>query len=119
MWPFKKKGEETLDLTLLHKRGLLKVPEEKPDLDLTQQQSISQPIPTDSSALSFLGDMASAESESGSVSNSPTNSFSRISSNKIDDMEYKLDSFSKRLDTVLDRLDLAEKKIDRLERKKE
>lgn len=100
VWPFKKQKED-LDLTILAKRGLLKVPKQEQDIDFTQPSSSSS---TDS-GMGFLGAMASsADSSPSSISSS---------SNKIDDIEYKLDNLTRKLNSMIDRLDLVEKKLDR------
>ena len=103
MWPFKKQKED-LDLTLLAKRGLLKAPAQEQDVDLTQ------PIPGNTdSGIGFLGAMASSAESSSTQTSS-------LSSNKIDDIEYKLENLGRRINSMIDRIDLVEKKVDRLER---
>jgi len=102
MWPFKKQKED-LDLTVLAKRGLIKTPKQEEDVDLTQSSVSAE------SGFGFLGAMASSTEPSSSSAHG-------VSSNKIDDIEYKLDALSKRLNSMIDRIDLTEKKVDRLER---
>ena len=103
---FKKKGIDVLDLTLLQKRGILKVPEEK-DLDLTrpfaQSSSSLAQNSTESSAFGFLDNLASNSSASNSApsfNNSDSNLEVQGLKNKLEDFEYKLERLLERLDSI-------------------
>lgn len=85
-----------IDLTLLAKKGLIKLPENK-------KEEIKE-IPISTGNTDFLSSMASSASSSGGMGN------------KIDDFEFKLESLSRRIDSILDRIDLVEKKLSRNER---
>jgi len=116
VWPFKKQ-REIIDLTYLAKRGLIKVPEQEEYKDLTASQvsttsSSASSSESDSvSSLGFLGAMAES-AEPSSVSKSSSKSV-ELSSNRVEDIEYKLETISKRVNAMLDRLDLVEKKLSR------
>ncbi|MBM3234482.1 hypothetical protein FJZ19_05315 [Candidatus Pacearchaeota archaeon] len=89
VWPFKRK-KETIDLTYLAKRGLIKNSDVSPS---------ASPISADS-GLGFLGDMASSAEPSEDTG----------TKNKIEDIEFKLDNLMKKIDNIIDRLDVVERK---------
>lgn len=101
-----KKRRDIIDLTYLAKRGLIKPNEEFKEIMPQQTET------NDSSALGFLGAMASS-AEPTETNPSSTASSAGISKNKIEDIEYKLDIISKRVNSMIDRLDLVEKKLSR------
>lgn len=102
MWPFKKK--KVIDLTSS------KIPSLKTRKDVSGYKDLTSDA-NQESALGFLGNLATASSESISEI-APELSLKHLKV-KIEDIEYKINSLRSRLDKVLDRLDLAEKKIDR------
>jgi len=113
VWPFKKQ-RDVIDLTYLAKRGLLKIPKEEEYKDFTASPISASPASSDSdSDFSFLGAMASSAEPQSTSTPSSHHSTSGISSNKIEDIEYKLESISKRVNSMIDRLDLVEKKLSR------
>jgi hypothetical protein len=114
---FKKKtGIDVYDFTLLHKKGIIKVPKIKDDyVDLSGQNtgvastSASTPITstTESSPFNFLDNLAQSSSSEmsaikSSVSNLESSGGLEIQGlkNKIEDLEYKLDRFLERIDKI-------------------
>ena len=109
VWPFKKNRGQIIDLTYLAKRGLIKVPKQEEYKDLTASQVSASSNQDSDSDLGFLGAMASNAEPSVSKNHKST----ELSSNRVEDIEYKLETISKRINSMLDRLDLVEKKLSR------
>jgi len=121
-------GDDYVDYTLLKKKGILKLKEEKLRsslrseggfVDLTPFRNETTIEPSSSSAMppmgnfGFLSDMASVGSSSSS-DNVPTESLKVNESDlsalkiKLDDMEYKLERFIERIDKLEETLAKAE-----------
>jgi hypothetical protein len=126
--------EEYVDYTLLKKKGILKIPEQKKlpikseggFVDFTafgSHENNAQETPTNN--FGFLGDMASAGAANNPSSanplanfdtlNTPAGSAAGLSNNmdakemgslkiKIENMEYKLDRFIERIDRIEEKL---------------
>ncbi|MFH1711250.1 MAG: hypothetical protein ABH840_02985 [Nanoarchaeota archaeon] len=109
VWPFRKRGD-VIDLTYLAKRGLINVPEQEEYKDLTP---VTSEATSSDSDFSFLGAMASSAEPASTAESTAKRPTPGISSNKIEDIEFKLDTITKRVNTMLDRLDLVEKKLSR------
>ncbi|MFH1307538.1 MAG: hypothetical protein ABIH72_01670 [archaeon] len=106
---WKKKKADVIDLSMLHKRGIIKAPErEVEELDLTKTSVSSE----DTSGMDFLGALASS---SGSKLEKP--GLESSMKNKVEDIEFKLESMLRRVDKLIDRIDLVEKKLNRFEGK--
>lgn len=104
----KKEGIDVLDLTLLQKRGILKVPEIKEDfIDLTKSQNTSNETASSSAAspFSFLDSLAQSNSTS-STSNITSNNSAEVSNLRvqIDNLEFKIERLLERLDKIESKL---------------
>ena len=121
-------GEDYVDYTLLKKKGILKLKEEKfknslrteggfVDLTGFKNEETSQPTQTETttntSNFGFLSDMASI----GSNSNITNNNDNKTEVDekelatlkvKLDDIEYKLERFLERIDKLEEKLTKAE-----------
>ncbi len=92
-----RRNDEVIDLTMMQKRGLLKVPEEKEYAQLGQEQSAQ----SQGSDMGFLSSMAGSAETSSSASSSAT--------------EEKLNNISDKIYNIMQRMELIEKKIERVE----
>lgn len=106
---------EVLDLTLLHKKGILKIPEQKPDiLDLTAQQATAVAIQDsvnkqESNPFTFLDTFAQGAEQQALPSNSGESSDVNSLKIKLDDLEFKLERLLERLTRIDGRLDSLER----------
>ena len=118
-----KKGVETIDYTLLQKKGFIKKKEEQKTpysvdsqgmVDLTGNAAKTDSMSADSSSspFGFLDSLAGASSSNSSASHFDSNGGVEINAIriKIDDLEYKLSN-------LLEKLALIESKLDNFERK--
>jgi len=119
-------GDDYVDYTLLQKKGILKLKEEKlksslrneggfVDLtpfrnEVTNEPADSSNTTTNTNNFGFLSDMASVGSSSSSVSSDNSINDSDLSALKIkiDNMEYKIDRFIERIDKLEEKLTKAE-----------
>lgn len=107
-------NDEVIDYTLLHKRGLLKLPaQEKKDevIDYTNTSSVSaaNPVssPPSSSQSNPLGgffDMTSVANSSQSESNSSPPTILASSSDEVSSLRVKVDDLEYKIDRLLDRI---------------
>lgn len=102
---------ELLDLTLLRKKGILKIPEEKDVVDFSQipaSQDVSMPnMPSldpaiESNPFGFLDSVAQASSSAST--GIPNSSDANAMKIKLDDFEYKLERLSERLERIESKL---------------
>jgi len=121
------KKEDTIDLSDLQKRGILKprqsLDKERGTIDLTSSRSDS----SSSNPLGFLGSLAGASSSSSSSESSSGNSEAEttpsFSSKKqelkgiLRDLKARIDSVYDRTYKLSERIGLIERKIERLERR--
>ena len=115
-------SEDYVDYTLLKKKGILKLKEEKLKSSLKTEGGFVDLTPLRNEATSasstnltnnfgFLSDMASIGSSNSNSSNENVNvNESDLSALKIkiDDMEYKLERFIERIDKLEEKLTKAE-----------
>ena len=113
-------GEDYVDYTLLKKKGILKLKEDKLKSSLsvkdgfvdltgfkdntTNEPSSSTNSTTNMNNFGFLNDMASIGSSNSQNTPLNENDLSSLKI-KIDDMEYKLERFIERLDKLEEKLD--------------
>lgn len=112
----KKSNDDFLDLTLLQKRGLLKMPKQREDaIDLTKsfQQPSSQttenPVQNNFNPLSMLDSMPSASQPSPFYPQADVPEVSSIKI-KLEDLEFKLEN-------LIQKISLIESKLSEFERK--
>ena len=122
-------GDEYVDYTLLKKKGILKLKEEKlksslmseggfVDLTPFRNEAVSEPSSTSSTPnmnnFGFLSDMASIGSSSPSNDSSSENNLKIDESDfsalkiKLDNMEYQFDRFKERIDKLEENLKKGE-----------
>ncbi|MBS3089334.1 hypothetical protein J4461_00450 [Candidatus Pacearchaeota archaeon] len=108
---------EILDLTLLQKRGILKVPEIKPAnisnsdgfVDFTSQNKSESSENTNVSSFSPFGMLDNALSQSPSISDMPKSSLE--SSSELNALKLKIDDFEFKFEKILERLDKIESRL--------
>jgi len=113
-----RKNDEVIDLSILHKKGILQKRE-----NLAKEQSIE--TSPEESPLGFLGNLASVSgsSESGAIETTGEEAVAITAEGKtrikgiIRDMKLKIDNTYNRVYKLGERLDWLEKKIERLERR--
>ena len=110
---FFKKNEEVLDLTLLQKKGILKVKEiEKEEIDLTKPQASSvMTTETVGSTFDFL-DNAQINSNQNYLQTPPP----QASSPDLQDLKVKLENLEYKFERFLERLEKFEEKLSSLTR---
>ncbi len=108
-----RRNDNVIDMSVLHKKGIIQSREKKETADLTGSSANAE-----SSPLGFLGSLAGSAENSkpvSSVINEPDGN-ARLTG-VLRDMKGKIDSTYNRTYKLSDRIDLLEKKLERLERR--
>ncbi len=102
----KEEGVDVLDLTLLQKKGILKVPEIKDEyVDITKVNQQSSGVKAESvSPFSFLDSLAQSNSSSSS-------SITSDNSADLSNLRVQIDNLEFKIERLLERLDKIESKI--------
>src|SRR3989344_998497 len=108
-----RKNEEVLDLTLLQKKGILKIKEEKDEVELTKSQANSNIASHSSSPFEFLDNLAqTSQADNKNYFQSSTTA----NSADLQDLRVKFEDIEYKMQRLIERFEKIEEKIREFER---